>query len=101
MRSKRERSKLIEKRQRRTLAFFKDKIGVPYEWRREVDADQFVKDMRKARTEVPGATQEIPVVGLEAMTRDELRKMAASYNIKGRGAMNKDELISALEKEVG
>lgn len=102
LRSGRERSELIGKRQRRTLEFFKSKIGERLP-RHEVDADQFVKDMRKARTEVPGATQEIPKINedpawkLWAMSRDDLRRLAAERNIKGRGSMNKEQLIKAIE----
>ncbi len=110
-RSRRDRSELIAKRQWRTLAFFRDKLG--RDLRHDVDPDQFVADMRRARTEVPGATQEIPRIAdertvssdgradptLRELTRDELRKLASKYEIAGRGSMNKEELITALEEK--
>lgn len=103
VRSRRDRSELIAKRLCRTLAFFRDKLG--HDLRHDVDPDQFVADMRRARTEVPGATHGMPVITdddllpLRELTRDELRKLASKYGIAGRGSMNKEELITALEEK--
>lgn len=102
LRQGRDRDALIKKRQNRLLSHLKTKLNNA----RDGEANRFIRDMRKAREEVPGATQEIPVIvpeknrPLHEMSRDELRKLASAHNIKGRGSMNKDELINALEAEL-
>lgn len=102
LRQGRDRDALIKKRQNRLLSHLKTKLNNA----RDREAERFIKDMRKVRTEVPGATQEIPVVSqsdesvsllLGKLNRDDLRKLASEHNIKGRGSMNKAELINALE----
>jgi len=46
----------------------------------------------------PDSTVEADTRPFEERTRDELRLAAKERNIKGRGSMNKAELIEALSK---
>jgi len=46
----------------------------------------------------PASTVEADTRPFEQRTRDELRLAAKERNIKGRGSMNKAELIEALSK---
>lgn len=105
-RSKRNRQDFLKGRTRKTFGFFKNKLDAAY----EKNADEFVNRIREARAAVPGATQEVPVVkenaspdgeskgtDYAAMTRDQLRTLAADYGIRGRGKMSKTELIRAVE----
>jgi hypothetical protein len=81
---------------------------------KEGEAESFALACRAARQAVPGATQEVqPPTALtegdfgrvtvpedrqlHELTRDELRTWAATYDIKGRGRMTKDQLINAIE----
>jgi len=49
-------------------------------------------------TDQPASTAEADTRPFEQRTRDELRLAAKERNIKGRGSMNKAELIEALSK---
>lgn len=51
-------------------------------------------------SDVPSAPSSFPEADVEyayeSLTRDQLRKIASERGIKGRGSMNKDQLVAAL-----
>lgn len=86
IRSQRSREAIKNKRLKCTLAWTKAKL----------EHTDFEEDLSEAQREIKRFSE-----WLGLLNRDELRAEAARRDIKGRGSMNKRQLLDAIVKDEG